>query len=104
MSAEQETQFEVDTDDVRHFVIGSDPNGSIRKFEIKRSVNPNRNTNDFMSHALRIAQDMHADGYKNINIARTALIAYCRFVPPESQGGWHPLAPNEPQPPENDYD
>jgi hypothetical protein len=105
MSDEQETQFEVDTDNVRHFVIGSHPGGSIRKHEVKRSVNPNRDTNDFMSHASRIAQDMHNDGFTNIFLARSALIVTCRFVPPQSQGGWHQLYPNEqPQPPENDND
>jgi hypothetical protein len=105
MSDEQQTEFEIDAGDVQYFVIGIHPvSQAMRKIAVKRSVNPNRNESDFMDNALRIAQGMHAYGYVGIVIARSALIATCRFVPPASQGGWHPLAPNEPQPSENDND
>jgi hypothetical protein len=105
MSDEQETQFELDTDDTQYFVVGVHPvSQAIRKHEIKRSVNPNRDNFDFMTNALRTAQSMHNDGFTNIILARSAIIVTCRFVPPESQGGWHQLSPNEPQPPENDND
>jgi hypothetical protein len=105
MSDEQETQFELDTDDTQYFVVGCHPiSQSVRKHAIKKSVNPNRDNFDFMDNALHIARDMHNDGFTNICLARSALIVTCRFVPPESQGGWHQLSPNEPQPSENPND
>jgi hypothetical protein len=97
MSDEQETEYEVAGEQTTWYVYCTDPKTGVRLRTKMQTDNP-------FVEGLHHARLDHASGKVNVFLARSAIIARCRFIPPEDQGRWHPLAPNEPQPPENDYD